>query len=131
MVLTRKDNGRFDLPGGHVHVGEEHIMGAIREVYEETKLILLDIKELIKFHKTKGRQATLTAVKPPGRFGAIKYFIESQNEINSFFVCNCDTIFLYLKRNQLVTALEDFNGKPIIYLAPKDNSRSDYKEVQI
>ena len=69
--------------------------------------------------------------KRSGRFGAIKYFIESQNEINSFFVCNGDTIFLDLKRNQLVTALEDFNGKPIIYLAPKDNSRSDYKEVQI
>ena len=31
----------------------------------------LNIKELIKFHKTHGKLATLTAVYPPGRFGAL------------------------------------------------------------
>ena len=69
--------------------------------------------------------------KRTGRFGALKYFIEIQNEINNFFVCNGDTIFLDLKRDQLLSSLEDFNGKPIIYLSPKDNSRSDYKEVKV
>ena len=33
----------------------------------------ININELIKFHKKNGRQATLTAVKPPGRFGSIKF----------------------------------------------------------
>ena len=33
----------------------------------------VNINELIKFHKKNGRQATLTAVKPPGRFGSIKF----------------------------------------------------------
>jgi len=69
--------------------------------------------------------------KRSGRFGAIKYFLGTQNEINNFFVCNGDTIFFDLKRDQLFSALEDFNGKPIVYLSPKDTSRTDYKEVQL
>ncbi|MBT6739631.1 MAG: glucose-1-phosphate cytidylyltransferase [Nitrospina sp.] len=32
----------------------------------------VDIGELIKLHKSEGALATLTAVQPPGRFGAIK-----------------------------------------------------------
>ena len=32
----------------------------------------IDIGELIKLHKSEGTLATLTAVQPPGRFGAIK-----------------------------------------------------------
>jgi glucose-1-phosphate cytidylyltransferase len=32
----------------------------------------IDIKELIKFHKNHGNEATLTATLPPGRFGALK-----------------------------------------------------------
>lgn len=46
LVLTRADNGRFDLPGGHCHVGEDFPMGAIREVYEETKLVCLHLEEV-------------------------------------------------------------------------------------
>ena len=41
----------------------------------------LNIKELIKFHKTHGKLATLTAVYPPGRFGALS--IEN-NQIKKF-----------------------------------------------
>lgn len=43
----------------------------------------INISELIAFHKSEGREATLTAVAPPGRFGAtviednaVKEFIE-------------------------------------------------------
>ncbi len=32
----------------------------------------VDIKELINFHKSHGQLATMTAVQPPGRFGAIE-----------------------------------------------------------
>jgi glucose-1-phosphate cytidylyltransferase len=32
----------------------------------------IDIKKLIEFHKEKNKWATVTAVQPPGRFGAIK-----------------------------------------------------------
>ena len=45
------------------------------------KLLKIFIKELIKFHKTHGKLATLTAVYPPGRFGALS--IEN-NQIKKF-----------------------------------------------
>ena len=32
----------------------------------------VNIKELIKFHKAHGKQATLTATRPPGRYGALE-----------------------------------------------------------
>ena len=32
----------------------------------------LNITNLIKFHKSHGKQATLTATRPPGRYGALK-----------------------------------------------------------
>ncbi len=31
------------------------------------------MKALIEFHRTHGRQATITTVAPPGRFGAIEF----------------------------------------------------------
>ena len=41
----------------------------------------IDITELINFHKSHGKQATLTATYPPGRFGALN--IEN-NQIKKF-----------------------------------------------
>jgi glucose-1-phosphate cytidylyltransferase len=42
----------------------------------------VNIAELIKFHKSHGKKATLTAVYPPGRFGAID--IHQDHHITSF-----------------------------------------------
>ena len=42
----------------------------------------INITDLIKFHRGHGRKATLTAVYPPGRFGAID--INSDNLVTSF-----------------------------------------------
>jgi len=44
-------------------------------------LSAVDIKKLIEFHKNHKKIATITAVKPPGRFGAIEL---KGTEINSF-----------------------------------------------
>lgn len=43
----------------------------------------VNIKNLIEFHNTQGSLATLTAVQPPGRFGAFTLEKE-ENQINSF-----------------------------------------------
>lgn len=51
LVLKRSDNGKMDLPGGHLHIGEDPIMGIIREVFEETKLVILNIEEIIKYKR--------------------------------------------------------------------------------
>ena len=42
----------------------------------------VNIKSLIEFHKNHGKLATLTAVRPPGRFGALD--ISSDNKVNAF-----------------------------------------------
>lgn len=43
----------------------------------------VNIKDLIRFHKDQGTLATLTAVQPPGRFGAFNLG-QNQNNISSF-----------------------------------------------
>ncbi|MDC0635461.1 glucose-1-phosphate cytidylyltransferase [Flavobacteriaceae bacterium] len=41
----------------------------------------INITELINFHKSHGKQATLTATYPPGRFGALKI---KDNQVQNF-----------------------------------------------
>ena len=41
----------------------------------------IDISQLIKFHSSKNRLATVTAVRPPGRFGSLEI---SENKVNKF-----------------------------------------------
>jgi glucose-1-phosphate cytidylyltransferase len=43
----------------------------------------IDIRALIEFHRRQNKPATLTAVKPPGRFGAFK-LNHDQNQIKAF-----------------------------------------------
>ncbi len=42
----------------------------------------INIEELIKFHKSNGKLATMTSVQPPGRFGAIEL---KENKIVNFY----------------------------------------------
>ncbi len=42
----------------------------------------ININNLIEFHKTHGKLATLTAVRPPGRFGALK--INKNDSVEKF-----------------------------------------------
>lgn len=42
----------------------------------------ININKLIKFHKSHGKLATLTAVRPPGRFGALK--INKNDSVEKF-----------------------------------------------
>lgn len=42
----------------------------------------IDIAALIKFHKSHGKLATVTAVTPPGRYGALE--INADNAVNRF-----------------------------------------------
>jgi len=71
----------------------------------------LNIKKLINFHKKNKKIATLTAVRPPARFGAIKirgnkikYFKEKskldEGWINGGFFVFENKIFDYLKDDQ-------------------------------
>ena len=42
----------------------------------------VNISDLIKFHKNHGLQATITAIYPPGRFGALD--IQDDTRVSSF-----------------------------------------------
>lgn len=49
LILTRADNGKRDLPGGHAHINESFMMAAIRETFEETQMVLTSCKEIISY----------------------------------------------------------------------------------
>jgi len=42
----------------------------------------VDVTRLVSFHKENGKEATLTATRPPGRYGALK--IMNENRVESF-----------------------------------------------
>ena len=43
VAENKKYIGQWDLPGGHLIVGEDPISGLVREVYEETSLYLKNV----------------------------------------------------------------------------------------
>ena len=95
----------------------------------------IDIKKLIRFHKKNKKIATVTAVIPSARFGAlslkgskVKSFKEKPQSgegwINGGFFCFKKKIFNYLKNDK--TVLED---EPLSKLA-KHNNLYAYKHIK-
>lgn len=92
----------------------------------------VDLDELLSFHKSHGKLCTLTAVRPPARFGELKIdgdaiteFQEkpeqSQGWINgAFFVCEPE-VFDYIEGDDTL-----FEGDPLQKLA-KDGELMAYK----
>jgi glucose-1-phosphate cytidylyltransferase len=81
--VTVVDTGEMTMTGGrlkrikkYLRDGEDFCMTYGDGVSD------VDIGALIKFHKTHGKLATLTSVKPAGRFGALD--ITDTKEIKSF-----------------------------------------------
>ena len=85
----------------------------------------VDVGALVKFHKAHGKTATLTAVTPPGRFGALEFrdsekdcvqqFVEKPagdgGLINGgFFVLNADVASYLSKDDDLVWEHEPLQG---------------------
>ncbi len=108
-VVTLAETGEQTMTGGRV--------SAIRKYVENDAQFCLtygdgvsdvDIGKLIAFHQKEGKVATVTAVRPPGRFGELRVegskvseFAEkpqtSEGYINGgFFVCDSKKIWNYL-----------------------------------
>ena len=51
VLFLQKDSGEWELPGGHLHVGEKYRSGAKREVMEETGIRISKLKAIVA---TKG-----------------------------------------------------------------------------
>ena len=46
ILLLQKKNGLYELPGGHIEVGESPLDGAKREFEEETGILLKSLKQI-------------------------------------------------------------------------------------
>ncbi len=79
--VTLVDTGAETMTGGRVrriepYVGDERFMLTYGDGVAD-----IDVRALIEFHERQGRQATLTAVQPLGRFGAL---IAQEDAVTSF-----------------------------------------------
>ena len=70
-TITLVDTGEKTLTGGRVKRIQKYVDGTFLLTYGDG-LSDVDITRLVSFHKKHGKQATLTAIQPPGRFGALE-----------------------------------------------------------
>lgn len=80
--VTVVDTGEETMTGGRLkrvaaYLGDEDFCLTYGDGVSD-----VDIAETIKFHKAHGKLATLTAVAPVGRFGALEF--GANNEVSSF-----------------------------------------------
>jgi glucose-1-phosphate cytidylyltransferase len=71
--VTLVDTGEATMTGGRLkrvmpYVGDDTFCFTYGDGLAD-----LDLAALVDFHKRQGRQATVTAVQPPGRFGALEF----------------------------------------------------------
>jgi glucose-1-phosphate cytidylyltransferase len=72
-TVTLVDTGEETMTGGRLKRVANYVKdeAAFCFTYGDG-LADIDISKVIQFHKSHGRQATVTAVRPPGRYGALK-----------------------------------------------------------
>jgi glucose-1-phosphate cytidylyltransferase len=108
-TVTLADTGELTETGGRV--------AAVRKYVENDQVFMLtygdgvadvDLHALLEFHRAHGKIATVTAVRPPGRFGELGIAGNLVSEFNEkpqasggyinggFFVCDARRIWDYL-----------------------------------
>ncbi len=70
-TVTLVDTGQETLTGGRLKRVREHLENETFCFTYGDGVSDINIKELIEFHKSHGKIATITAIQPPGRYGAI------------------------------------------------------------
>lgn len=78
MLYTGKDT----MTGGRIKKAQNYIGNETFMLTYGDGVSNVDIPALVDFHKKSGKLATLTAIQPSGKFGAIN--IENNDEISSF-----------------------------------------------
>lgn len=129
--ITLVETGLDTMTGGRLKRIEKYVDDAFCCTYGDG-LSDVNITNLIKFHKEKKKKATLTAIQPPGKFGALKLenekvieFIEKPKGDNSwinggFFVFDKD-IFDYITNDK--TILE----KDVLPILAKENQINAFR----
>ena len=70
--VTPLDTGSETMTGGRIKKCMQLVPGERVLATYGDGLGNVNIKKLIEFHETKGRKATVTAVRPPARFGVLE-----------------------------------------------------------
>jgi glucose-1-phosphate cytidylyltransferase len=73
-TVTLVDTGESTMTGGRLKRVQEYLKGEDSFCFTYGDGVGdVDITALIEFHKRHGKLATLTATRPPGRYGALKF----------------------------------------------------------
>jgi len=80
--VTIVDTGEQTMTGGRLRRVREYVGNETFCFTYGDGVSSVDIAQLIAFHRERGTAATLTAVQPPGRFGALD--IKLDQRINTF-----------------------------------------------
>ena len=70
--ITLIDTGEHSQTGGRLKRIEKFVSGETFCMTYGDGLADVDLGALVEFHRRQGRHATVTAVQPPGRFGALE-----------------------------------------------------------
>jgi glucose-1-phosphate cytidylyltransferase len=81
--VTLVDTGLETMTGGRIRRVRDYIGDETFCLTYGDGVADIDIGALVEFHRSEGATATLTAVRPPGRFGAFR-LQEGQTRIESF-----------------------------------------------
>lgn len=131
--VTLVDTGYATMTGGRLkrvqkYVGDETFMMTYGDGVSD-----VDLNELLEFHKTHGKAATITAIQPGGRFGVldidenqgVRQFSEKAKEdggwINAGFMVLEPEVFNYIKGDETF-----FEREPLENLA-LDGKLAAYK----
>lgn len=79
--VTLLDTGLDSMTGGRIKRAREFINNETFMLTYGDGVSNVNILELLKFHKSNGKQATLTAIQPSGRFGSVDL---QSNLVNEF-----------------------------------------------
>ena len=80
--VTLVDTGLNTMTGGRIKRIKNYVKNETFMVTYGDGMGNIDLKKLLYFHKNHGKYATLTAVQPLGRFGALE--INTKDEITNF-----------------------------------------------
>ncbi|MFK7746407.1 MAG: glucose-1-phosphate cytidylyltransferase [Roseobacter sp.] len=129
--VTLVDTGQMTQTGGRLKRVQDHLDGTFCLTYGDG-VSNVNLTELISFHKTSKRHATVTAIQPAARFGALEITGDRVSRFNEkpdgdgfwvnggFFVCEPE-VFNYIEGDETV-----WERDPVEHLA-QDKQLGVYK----
>jgi len=130
--VTLVDTGEETLTGGRLKRVREHLGNEPFCFTYGDGVSNINIRALVEFHDAHGKEATVTAIQPPGRYGALNM---EDNQVTSFqekpagdgawinggyFVLNPSVI------DHIEGDLTSWEGEPLMRLA-KENKLMSYR----